>query len=341
MNVIVLGPNYDNYISASYQRDFLEELKKQTHNYFHYSVNNEIYTHIIEKKAGFTPDFIIYNHGWFNDDIKAKDLEYANIKGEWKNKNLKHILILNKEYANFDKKKFEINKFGFDFIFSHLHTIQEDLGKGNNLVFFPLALKKKRLKKNLSKDIEYRKYDLFFSGILRNWNFTASQGDLRIRIQNELFFTLFDIPIIKKFKYKGLKIYWKPFYKSKIKNKISQFLHGPRLNDLDYSKKLEDSKCVLHTSSPMGIISTRIFEALGAGALGVFSEDSNAKVIFNNMEHYIEFNDINKFIDTVYKIKDKSNKKYFQKIANNGRNKALLENTWESRIESFIKILVT
>ena len=69
-------------------------------------------------------------------------------------------------------------------------------------------------------------------------NFTASQGDLRIRIQKELFFTLFDIPIIKKLKYKGLKIYWKPFFKSKIKNK-NTILHGPRLNDLDYSV-LED-----------------------------------------------------------------------------------------------------
>ena len=40
--------------------------------------------------------------------------------------------------------------------------------------------------------------------------------------------------------------------------------------------------CITHIFT-MGIISTR-FEALGAGAIGVFSEDSNAKVIFNNME---------------------------------------------------------
>ena len=56
-------------------------------------------------------------------------------------------------------------------------------------------------------------------------------------------------------------------------------MHGKRLNQKDYFKKLEDSKFVLHTASPMGIISTRVFEALGSGAIGIFSKDSEADFI--------------------------------------------------------------
>ena len=337
MNIIVLGPSFDNYISASYQRDFFDELKKQSDNYFHYTLNNNIYTNIIEEEAAFVPDYIVYNHGWFNDNPEVDDIKYANIKGKWKNKKLKHVLILNKEYSKLDEKINAIKEFNFDFIFSHLHSVENHIGVRKNLIFLPLAFKKKRFQKKKLKDIKERKYDLFFSGILRNWNFPNSQSDLRRRIQNELFFSLFDIPIIKKFKYRKLKIYWKPFYKSSIKNKISRFLHGARLSDKDYFHKLENSKCVLHTSSPMGIISTRIFETLGAGALGVFSEDSNAKVLFKNKKHYVEFDNVENFISSIYQIKNISNAKYFQSIAHNGYNEAHFKHNWGSRIESFIK----
>ena len=211
------------------------------------------------------------------------------------------------------------------------------MGRRNNLIFLPLAFKKKDFQKKKLKDIKDRKYDLFFSGILRNWNFPESQSDLRIRIQNELFFNLFDIPIMKKFKYKDLKIFWKPFYKSRIKNKVSKLLHGPRLNEKDYFQKLENSKCVLHTSSPMGIISTRIFEVLSTGALGVFSENSNAKVLFTNKKHYVEFDEIQKFIFLIYQVKDIKNEKHFQEISDKGRKEVHSNHNWGSRIDCFIK----
>ena len=36
---------------------------------------------------------------------------------------------------------------------------------------------------------------------------------------------------------------------------------------------------VYYTSSPLGIISTRVFEALGSGAIGMFAYDSKIDVI--------------------------------------------------------------
>ena len=66
-------------------------------------------------------------------------------------------------------------------------------------------------------------------------------------------------------------------------------MHGKRLNQKDYFNILANSRCVLHTSSPMGIISTRVFEALGSGAIGVFSADSKAEIIFEDGIHFLSF----------------------------------------------------
>ena len=48
-----------------------------------------------------------------------------------------------------------------------------------------------------------REYDLSFSGLLQNPNKKA-QSDIRIKILNKLYYTLFNIPLIKK---KNIEIY--------------------------------------------------------------------------------------------------------------------------------------
>ena len=65
-------------------------------------------------------------------------------------------------------------------------------------------------------------------------------------------------------------------------------MHSKRLSQKDYFDTLTNSKCVLHTSSPLGIISTRIFEALGSGAIGLFSKNSNADIIFQENIDYLK-----------------------------------------------------
>ena len=91
-------------------------------------------------------------------------------------------------------------------------------------------------------------------------------------------------------------------------------MHGKRLNQNDYFKKLEDSKFVLHTASPMGIISTRVFEALGSGAIGIFSKDSEAGFLFNKNIDFIEFNGIKDLIKKLSKYKGGSEKMNFKKL---------------------------
>ena len=116
---------------------------------------------------------------------------------------------------------------------------------------------------------------------------------------------------------------------------LSNFLHGRRLCQTDYFNILSNSKSVLHTSSPMGIISTRVFEALGSGAVGLFSEESNAQIIFENKVHFLSFNKIDDLIKKIYQVKNTSTSSLFQQIADNGRICIENEHDWENRVLKF------
>ena len=337
MDVIVVGPDYKNYKSASYQYEFMNALKENAKNYFHYSNNKEIEIKDLLKIAKFIPDMIFYNHGWLLDDPSLMEIRYSNIKNKYLNKNIKHILFLNKEYSRLDEKLKEIKRYKFDFIFTHLHNFDSKNYLKIPSRFLPLACSYENMSDFRNKKLKDRKYDLFFSGILQNWNFRKSQPDLRKKIQLELFYCLFDFPILKKYKYRDLNIYWKPFYKNRIKDLLSNLLHNKRFSQKDYFNNLTNSKCVLHTSSPLGIISTRVFEALGSGAVGLFSSNSNANIIFKNDIDYVTFYSIKDLINKVYLVKNSSEKSKFQNIADSGRKNVEENHTWKNRVEIFKK----
>ena len=334
MKIIVVGPNYDNYSAASYQKEFMDALKGVCDFYYHYQESDSITIKKLLSSAKFVPDIIFYNHGWLSDNINLKDLKYSNLTGNWP-KDIKHIIFLNKEYVLLKEKLKEIKQYKFDLIFSHLHNFDKFNNTKIRSVFLPLACSYKNISKERYKKIFERKYDLYFSGILQNWDQKETQGDLRKRIQHELFYVFYDFPILKKFKYRKLKIYWKPFYKNRFKNILSDFLHGKRLNQVEYFNTLSNSKCVLHTSSPIGILSTRVFEALGSGAIGLFSEESNANVILDDNLHFISFNKIEELIFKIFQIKKTTRFSTFQKIADNGRKYVEDKHTWKNRVLKF------
>lgn len=334
MKIIVVGPSYEDYTAASYQNEFMQELRNLSESYYHYQNPGHITLTELISYSRFSPDIIFYNHGWLSDNVNLEDIKYLRLEGSRSN-NIKHIVYLNKEYVLLKEKLEEINKSQFDLIFTHLHNFEELNSTSIRSVFLPLACSFKSINKKRFKRLSDRKYDLYFSGILQNWDRKETQGDLRKKIQAELFYCLYDFPILKKFKYSNLEIYWKPFYKSRIKNIFSDFLHGKRLNQKDYFKKLADSKCVLHTSSPIGIISTRVFEAVGSGAIGLFSEESNADVVLKDRIHFLNFSTIDDLISKIYKIKNNVKFSSIQKIADQGRAHIENEHTWKNRVLKF------
>ena len=336
MKIIVVGPDYSKYNAASYQYEFMNSLKEISKKYFHYYENFQIDEELLYKKAKFVPDVIFYNHGWLQDNPLVKKISYGKINKKLKNKNVKHVIFLNKEYTRLKEKLNEIKKNKFDLIFTHLHYFEELNNTSIGSRFLPLACSYQNISNMRYRKLDERKYDLFFSGILQNWNYKDMQSDLRKKIQLELFYCIFDFPLLKKFKYWDLNIYWKPFYKNRFKNIFSDFLHGKRLCQKDYFNTLSNSKCVLHTSSPLGIISTRVFEALGSGAIGIFADDSKVDAIFEDGIHFLSFSGINDLIKKVYLIRKSKGDSKHQKIADAAREFVEKKHTWKNRVAFFV-----
>ena len=119
MKLVVIGPSYKHYNAASYQYEFMEVLKDLSDSYYHYQ-GSEITIKGLISLSKFKPDIIFYNHGWLSDNVTLKDLKYTRIKG-YRDKDIKHVVFLNKEYVLLAEKLKEIKKFKFDLIFTHLH----------------------------------------------------------------------------------------------------------------------------------------------------------------------------------------------------------------------------
>ena len=334
MKIIVVGPSYEDYTAASYQNEFMKELRNSSKSYYHYQNPGDITIKKLISYSKFTPDIIFYNHGWLSDNVNLKDLKYSRLIGK-RSKKIKHIIFLNKEYVLLKEKLKEINKSKFDLIFTHLHNFDNLNTTSIRSSFLPLACSFRSISEKRFKKLSDRKYDLYFSGILQNWDRRETQGDLRKKIQAELFYCIYDFPLLQKIKYWNLAIYWKPFYKNRIKNIFSDFLHGKRLNQKDYFNKLANSKCVLHTSSPLGIISTRVFEAVGSGAIGLFSDESNADEVIKDQIHFLNFSSIDDFISKIYRVKKSSNFSSIQNIADQGRIYIENQHTWKNRVLRF------
>ena len=335
MKIIVVGPDYSKYNAASYQYEFMNSLIEISEKYFHYFEKTEIDEEKLYEKAKFIPDVVFYNHGWFQDNPSEKNIFYGIINKKSRNKYIKHVIFLNKEYTRLKEKLKAIKKYEFDLIFTHLHDFEELNNTSIESKFLPLACSYENISNKRYRKLEERKYDLFFSGILQNWNHKNVQGDLRKKIQLELFYCIYDFPLLKKIKYWNLSIYWKPFYKNRFKNTLSDFLHGRRLSQKDYFNILSNSKCVLHTSSPLGIISTRVFEALGSGAVGIFASDSKVEVLFEEGNHFLVFSTIKDLIKKIYLIKKSKNNSKYQTIADSAREFVEKKHTWKNRVAFF------
>ena len=87
MNVIVLGPSYKRYLSASYQYAFEEELKLISSNFFHYSNSGDISTKFIDNLYGSDSlrsyvlsnkkiDFLIKDYKEKEDDFRKNNSKY-------------------------------------------------------------------------------------------------------------------------------------------------------------------------------------------------------------------------------------------------------------------------
>ena len=169
MKIIVVGPDYSKYNAASYQYEFMNSLMEISEKYFHYSKNIEIDEEQLYKKAKFVPDVIFYNHGWLQDNPSIEKINFGKINRNSSNKEIKHVIFLNKEYTRLKEKLNEIKRYKYDLIFTHLHNFKELNNSSKDSRFLPLASRYENISNMRNRRLEERKYDYFFRESYKIW----------------------------------------------------------------------------------------------------------------------------------------------------------------------------
>lgn len=324
MRILYLSKNVNNYKSANYQKDFLDALSKITHlfvygpGYSHFDKNKTI-KHIINKYGPF--DLILVGHFWLFDGYQKNIDPWP--QSDLSNISHKKFIFLNKEYANLEKKLKWIKKMKFDCIFSH-HQNCEKWKKKTNIPFkyLPFAYDDKYFSFSNIR----RKYDIAFSGALQNTRGNKVQSDIRLRILNRFFYTLFDIPIIKRKKYSHLSIYWNSTPTTFFGYVLSKIFRKYKfLNVKNYAEIQKKTKLYINCKSPLNLISPRYFENIASGCIVITEKNPILKKLLpksSYAEFYNDLSNFDKIITESLKIFDssKKNRKIAAKIIQKNHN---------------------
>jgi spore maturation protein CgeB len=337
MDILYISENINNYSAAFYQKDVLNQLKS-VHNvecygmgFKGYDENEEIETVLENCKT--RPELICIGHKWLRDDSSVDTVD-PHPAFDFNETDVPVVMILNKEYANFHRKVKYIEENSIPLVFTHHHKANKWSEKyDSQFVFWPFAVNK-----DVFQDYnEPKMYDLSFSGRLRNPDPSVPQTDLRIRVQKELFFSVGEIKLARRPKYRKYNIFWRGRPTTKSKYYINKFFHRERrIPDDDYKKLYNRSKLTFNTLSPIDLVGTRYYEAAASNSL-IFCQESPIYEKFDLFEpgkHCVTFKkDLSDFDDKLeYYI---SNDDIREKIAQQGHDHVLENHTWETRIKEF------
>lgn len=336
MKILYLSKNADNYRSANYQKEFLKSLSKITSlfvygpGYSYFNKKKKI-KDIINSYGPF--DIIFIGHLWLNDGKK-------NQIDPWPNSGLskikkKKFFFLNKEYTNLEKKLKWIKRNRFDCVFSHHQNckVWENIAQ-TPIKYLPFGYNDKFFYYSKNN----KKYDLSFSGVLQNSHGNKVQSDIRIRILNRLYHTIFNIPIFKKKRYRHLSIFWNSIPTTFIGQVLARLFKTYKFLDIKtYAKMQKESKVYLNCKSPLNLISPRYFENIASGCLIITEKNNFLKKILPKFS-YIEFNNnLNNFDKALYKSLDN-----FETSKKRCKDAALLikkKHSWTVRVKECLKII--
>lgn len=335
MRLIVFTQRMEDYRSAYYQQDVIDELTSQCDAYIYgpgfedYDLNDSLRDVI--KKSGFSPEWLLVSHSWLADDASVPLVKYPHI--DFRYAGLPKAIIINKEYARLEEKLEYVREVGFQMAFTHHHDASRyEEWTGVQFHFLPFAVNQKRFGyRGEVKDI-----DLSFSGILRNPN-VADQSDMRAWIMNRIFACVGDLPIAKRKRFRNLSVFWNASPRdgpSKYLNKA--FRRYTRLDDLAYRGLLSRSKIVLNTQSPAGLISTRYFECMASKAFVLCERNPAHQTIFPEGV-LMEFQYPDESLELVeFLLENETVRKAY---VDKAHEEVLTKHTWERRIERLLSYL--
>ena len=362
MKLLYLTPNFLNYTASLYQLNTYKYLEKYCQlilwgpGFKDFDQNLSL-SEVISRFKLTKNDTICVGHGWLSDLPLNKNNNnqynsYAWIKKFKVELNLgilefckeydfnefegKKIIILNKEYVSLDEKLKFISKNDFDLVLclNPNYKIYEER-IGIKFKFWPNAVDHVQFKKKN----EY-KYDLCFSGLIKNYNIDQKShdgNDMRKNIFEKIFYHFKGIKIKKKKDFKNYSIFWNSFtgrrYNDLLIKALKQYNY---LNYDDYLQILSNSKTTINTLGPSGLIGPRYFECMLSNSVCLAEESSLYEEIFIENETYISFKkDLSDFNEKLNFATSDSDE--IKKIKKNAYNLVLSEHTYEKRAKDLIK----
>ena len=195
----------------------------------------------------------------------------------------------------------------------------------------------------------YKTIDVAFSGLLQNPNQKNIQNDLRVNVFKKFYFSLLDIKLAKKRRFKHLNIVfnarprnptvWKAFnigWKIAESNrKLARLVQYRKYNDEEYFNLLAKSKIVLNTLSPMGLVGTRYYESMASKALVFCEESSIYSKIFMDKTYMTFKTDLSDFEEKLLFILE--NPQMASNIVERAYKHVMEEHTWRDRIKFLLK----
>ena len=127
------------------------------------------------------------------------------------------------------------------------------------------------------------------------------QSDL-FRILKHIYFTIFNIPVLKRKKFRHLSIFWNSFSTSFLNRVISKVFKTYQFLDIkNYAKIQRNSKLYINSKSPMNLISPRYFENVASGCLIITEKNKELKKLLPQSS-YKEFSkDLSNFDEVLFK----------------------------------------
>ncbi len=323
------------YSAAHYQQDVVDEINRQHQVYF-YGPGFDLYDpndttdDIIAKSSFNSPDLICVGHAWLIDAPNCDVDRHPKLNlGSCL---IPKVMILNKEYTNFEQKLSYINDNKIALVFSHLANIENLVSNFyTRFISWPFAANHRNF-----HDYGFPKiFDLMFTGVLRNPTLPETQTDFRIRVQRKLFYSLGDLRLLKKYRYKKLNLYWQGRPASKFANKLNDhFSVSERHSVTEYAKLLSKSRICLNSLSPMNLISPRYFESMACKCLALCQESSLYEGLFEPDKHCITLKD--DLSDFEQKLNFCLNEHdAIKHIVETAYLHVLASHTWEKRVKQF------
>lgn len=315
-------PSY--YSGALYQNDFLEALRKVANVKLVTS-----YSELAEARNHEKFDAIIFGHRWLDESgTPAFELELDKLPTHEK-----RFFFLNKEYANLEAKISAISKLQPDLLLSHHHDVQ-------SLTLYPIEAKilwvPFAADPTLFLPSGYgKRFDLNFSGVLRNPTYPETQKDDREKIHRLLFKGPRELIISKRAEFRRYKLFWHPATGKKFTDNWNRLNRMTWKQPKDaYARRMSMSKATLNTLSPVGLVGTRFFESALTKSLIITPEGTELQGLLED-SHVYRFEVSRRGLLEALEFATSDSKDLFDMLERTYEHVSR-NHTWEQRVEAVL-----